>query len=176
MLQRFLQNKYSHLIILVLIICSVGILFFLIRTKFFVPESFYLKGHYRYNAVYDERLRSHILQSSERCLDCHFEKVYRFWKKGRHSSVECEICHDSGRQHVLKGGGLKVAIKVDRNKNACLICHQKVIGKPQDFPQIVLQRHYNQRKNKNKLCIDCHNPHYPMEITNGEKKRKRFFR
>ena len=85
------------------------------------------------------------------CGDCHQDK-HDVWEKAKHSTVSCENCHGPGVTHVEEG----VSPVVDISRESCGLCHNRVLARPKDFPQVDLKEHGGQS-----TCITCHNPHSP---------------
>lgn len=85
------------------------------------------------------------------CNACHEDK-HSVWVKSKHSGVSCENCHGPGTQHVTEGKSLTV----DTSRELCGLCHDNIVGRPKDFPQVDLSTHGGEA-----LCITCHNPHDP---------------
>ena len=49
---------------------------------------------------------------------------------------------------------------VDRGFALCARCHRKILGRPEQFPQVVLEQHV-QGPVQGAVCLDCHDPHSP---------------
>ena len=81
------------------------------------------------------------------CLECHYD-TYKGMKN--HSSVNCEACHGSGKEHTLRRS--EESIKIERSRNACLKCHLDIPGRS------VIDT-VNESHNQGILCVVCHNPH-----------------
>lgn len=83
------------------------------------------------------------------CNDCHEDK-YSIWVESQHGTVICETCHGPGRDHLDKGASLTI----DASREFCGLCHNRVLGRPNGFPQVDLGQHGGQS-----ACITCHDPH-----------------
>ncbi len=88
----------------------------------------------------------------QRCNDCHQDK-HSTWKQSSHSTTNCETCHGPGQAHVNQGA----SPVVDASRELCGLCHDRVLARPVDFPQVDLAEHGGQS-----ACITCHNPHDPQ--------------
>jgi len=86
------------------------------------------------------------------CNACH-EETHSLWAQSKHGGVSCENCHGPGKSHEEQG----TSLTVDTSRELCKLCHDKVVGRPKDFPQVDLTTHGGEA-----LCITCHNPHDPM--------------
>jgi hypothetical protein len=90
------------------------------------------------------------LQSST-CSDCH-QTEYGLWQKSNHKTVACENCHGSARDHVENN----TPITVDRSRELCGTCHERVVGRPSTFPQVDMNEMGGGAE-----CVTCHSPHDP---------------
>lgn len=87
-----------------------------------------------------------------KCNSCHADKT-AIWKQAEHKSVSCEDCHGPGEAHVEKA----VPLVVDKSRELCAQCHNNVVGRPADFPQVDVSSHGGSSQ-----CVTCHNPHDPL--------------
>ncbi|MBM2824547.1 MAG: hypothetical protein HW402_211 [Dehalococcoidales bacterium] len=85
------------------------------------------------------------------CTDCH-QSEYVIWEKGNHKTVACENCHGPARSH-LETGARPI---VDTSRQLCGTCHEKVVGRPANFPQVDMTEMGGQAN-----CVTCHSPHDP---------------
>ncbi len=126
---------------------------------FLVPRSYGLYGPYRYDNVPEQMaVREPRHAGAESCKSCHEEK----WAKraeGGHKVVSCEICHAPLGRHVANGA-VTAKMPVDRSFTLCARCHRKILGRPEKFPQVVLEQHVTE-KLEGGVCLDCHDPHSP---------------
>jgi predicted CXXCH cytochrome family protein len=86
------------------------------------------------------------------CRNCHAEK-YDTWNVSDHKTVSCEICHGPGETHTENGARLAV----NNSNQLCLSCHDTVLARPHDFPQVDATVHGRQA-----ACMSCHQPHSPL--------------
>ena len=86
------------------------------------------------------------------CNACH-EETHSLWAQSKHGGVSCENCHGPGKSHEEQG----TSLTVQPSRELCRLCHDKVVGRPKDFPQVDLATHGGEA-----FCITCHNPHDPM--------------
>ena len=150
----------EHIIRLLIVIMFVVVILFLVRW-FLIPQSFGRYGHYRGDNVKEQMDLPLVYLESAFCKDCH-EVQYNDWKDNGHSSVNCETCHGHWEIH---NGRVKTmtAIKSD---DTCTMCHQKLTGRPDSFPQIVsFSKHIEEQEVSEEdilNCLDCHDPHVPL--------------
>lgn len=55
-------------------------------------------------AVYDAFTKQHTYADavgSAKCKMCH-SKLYASWQAGKHTKIECEMCHGPGKDHAAK--------------------------------------------------------------------------
>jgi cytochrome c553 len=142
---------------------------------FFTADSFYKYGHYRGDSVAEIASDKPEFKGSAYCQSCHAE-VFAQWSKGVHHDtargklVQCEVCHgpaggrDAGGlfEHVATGvdhpASGKLSVPADSLK-LCPVCHEKIVGRPQAQPQVVIAEHAGTQQ-----CTSCHNPHSPKTI------------
>jgi DnaJ-class molecular chaperone len=101
------------------------------------------------NWVEKEKERKVSFVQSEVCRECHL-KVYRTWISGNHSSVECEVCHGYGAEHVKLR--TKESVIVEKSRDSCLICHKEIAGRT--AIKVVDEGH-----GSGVICTYCHDPH-----------------
>lgn len=145
-----------------LILLFAGISAFLLRSLF-VPKSFGRYGFYRGDAVKEEMAKPTHLGSADACRDCHSAE----WGKresGPHLTLACVSCHGPLDSHIAEGK--KVGeMKTQKQAELCLRCHQFLVSRPANFPQIDLEKHLELLgvEFSSEACFDCHNPHHPKE-------------
>ncbi|MHC4160194.1 MAG: hypothetical protein ACYSSO_14070 [Planctomycetota bacterium] len=94
---------------------------------------------------------SPLYADSSRCSECHQDK-HSVWMESKHSTVSCENCHGPATAHIETNASLIIVA----SRESCGLCHDQLLSKPSDFPQIDLDEHGGQLE-----CITCHNPHDP---------------
>ena len=102
------------------------------------------------------------LQGAAACGDCHDDRL-KALRAGAHKTVNCEVCHAPLGRHV-KDGDVVAPMNVERSFTLCARCHRRILGRPEKFPQVVLEQHVQQQgpaKLEGKVCLDCHDPHSP---------------
>ena len=153
-------KPWRHIISLLIIIVVLGAGFFLARALL-MPESFGRYGHYRGDNVKEQMSVPLVHMESAFCEDCH-ETQYGDWLANKHLTVNCEVCHGHWEIH---NGNLKT-MKVVKSDDACMICHQRLTGRPEDFPQVVsLVQHIEDKEEPAEgaeVCLSCHDPHKPL--------------
>jgi hypothetical protein len=153
------HSRHVFRIFLVLII-AIGA--FLLGRGFLVPDSYGRYGRYRYDNVKEQmavRPPSHAGPAA--CAECHAAQATKR-AAGAHKAVSCEVCHGPLGDHVTAG---KVTGKaqVQRTYTLCALCHRKIAGRPEKFPQVVLDQHVAMvgEKLEGAVCLSCHDPHSP---------------
>ncbi len=81
---------------------------------------------------------------------------------GPHQGLACEVCHGPVAEHVKDGKKVNAA-KVTVANDLCMSCHQKLIGRPEQFAQFSETLIYHKLLNvrERSLCRACHDPHEP---------------
>jgi len=126
---------------------------------FLVPKSYGLHGPYRHDNVAEQmNVRPPAHAGAAACGECH-DKQFARRAKGAHKTVSCEVCHVPLGMHV-KADGSVVAPAIDRSFTLCARCHRKILGRPEKFPQVVLEQHVGGPP-EGKVCLQCHDPHSP---------------
>ena len=122
-----------------------------------VPESFGKYGHYRADSLTEnENLEIHYA-GHKACFDCH-QDVEDAKVLDVHKEIRCEICHGPGQKHVLSAEAAD--INKPGGREFCGSCHSRNPARnPEVIHQVDLEEH-----NKEKNCIECHNPHQPWAM------------
>jgi hypothetical protein len=131
---------------------------------FLVPRSFGLHGPYRFDNVAEQMaVRPPQHGGVQSCAPCHAANVEKR-QAGAHRTVSCEVCHAPLALHV-GGGKRSAAMPIDTSFTLCARCHRKILGRPEKFPQVVLDSHVHDQGApgpvQGRVCLDCHDPHSP---------------
>ena len=95
------------------------------------------------------------------CASCHAPESSKLLA-APHQSIGCQSCHGPLLDHTTaataaatSGSGvvLAAAVIATPTEEACLRCHQAVLGRPGTLKQIVTSQHYVTQ------CLECHDPH-----------------
>ena len=144
---------------LLLVLAAVA---FVVVRHFAIPESFGMYGHYRFDSVREHAGKALVHGAPGVCRECHQEQAEAL-AEGGHSSVSCEVCHaplDTAfdeDQHAPR-------MKVQESLKLCGWCHQRLVARPKDFPQVVLEEHVTAGGMEliEGVCLECHDdPHNP---------------
>ena len=159
------MKHYSHIIRFAVILVLAGIGFLLVRS-FLVPDSFGIHGTYKYGFHRGESDKEQealpaLFRGADKCAQCH-EEQNKSIMTGGHKEVTCEACHGVWQAHNSK---TKSVVKKDVSAEACMLCHQKLDARPNDFPQIeTFEKHMKDQEQEMEAgisCIDCHSAHEP---------------
>jgi hypothetical protein len=151
--------EHARHVFRVALVLFVVIAAFLLGRGFLVPRSYGVFGPYRADNVAEQmtaRAPAHGGVAS--CAACHKDEAKRR-EAGAHRSVSCEVCHGPLLRHVV-GGEVKGPPLVDRSFSLCARCHRRILGRPEKFPQVILEQHVTQ-KLEGAVCLECHDPHSP---------------
>lgn len=136
---------------------AVFVFLFLVARYLLVPDSFYEKGHYRFNSVSDNQNKELHYGGKDLCSECH-EEYLGYLQSDLHADLSCETCHGPGLAHSELEDA--ASITIDREREFCGLCHSKNASrKAKVVTQVDLSDH-----NIGQKCIECHNPHIPWEI------------
>ncbi len=143
----------------VLFVLLLAIVVFVVGRTLLIPKSYGLYGPYRFDNVAEQAsVREPVHMGAASCADCHAERA-KAHAAGAHKVVSCEICHGPLGKHV-KDKQVIAKATVPQSFTLCARCHQKVLGRPEKFPQVVLSQHVQSRL-EGKVCFECHDPHSP---------------
>ncbi len=155
--------EHARHVFRVLFVLVLALVAFVLGRSLLVPKSYAMYGPYRFDNVAEQaNIRAPRHAGAAACAECHDEKA-KPHAAGVHKRVSCEICHGPLAIHV-KDGELVAPMPVDRSFTLCARCHRKILGRPEKFPQVVLDQHVQQMgqaKLEGKVCLDCHDPHSP---------------
>lgn len=145
-----------------MLVVVIGVLFVLVR-HFVYPASFGQYGHYRYDSVAEYRVLSPLHGAPGACADCHDEEAEAH-AGGPHVSVSCEVCHGPLGNHI-RGDEHVAPMPVQRSIKLCGMCHQYLLARPKEFPQVVLADHVIEKGGEmsEAACLECHDAHNPSE-------------
>lgn len=176
------SKDVRHLWVLAGVLLMVGLGYAGIR-KLVTPPTWGQFGHYRGSAVEQLGNLKQTLVARDTCAGCH-TAIAEKMGKGKHAKVHCQDCHGNPVDHVtacqLAAEATKAAgndptqvhcahdnLKPTALKPICLHCHQKTVGRPEKFPQIVFEEHMTDQGPKdaksNNVCFECHSGHDPSE-------------
>lgn len=149
------MQDIKHIIRCIILLIILFIVLIIGKT-FLTPKSFGQYGNYRGDSVKRISEIPVKFKGSDSCssAECHKDN-YKTWQEGIHSVVNCETCHGPGNAHTQNPENVDMVIP----EEPCLVCHQKITGRPGDFPQVEPKSHYG---DKNKSCVECHNAHSPI--------------
>jgi hypothetical protein len=151
--------EHARHVFRVALVLIVAIAAVLIGRGFLVPHSYGTFGPYRADNVAEQmRARTPAHAGAASCTPCHQAKAAAH-DAGSHRTVSCEVCHAPLLRHVA-GGKVTGPMAVDKAFTLCARCHRKIQGRPDKFPQVVLEQHVT-TKLEGPVCLECHDPHSP---------------
>ncbi len=155
--------EHARHVFRVLFVLILALVAFVLGRTLLVPKSYGMYGPYRFDNVAEQAsVRAPVHGGAASCGECHDDKA-RQHAGGAHQRVSCEICHGPLGRHV-RDGELVADMPIDRSFTLCGRCHRKILGRPEKFPQVVLEQHVQQMgpaKLEGKVCLECHDPHSP---------------
>ncbi len=155
--------EHARHVFRILFVLLVLVVVVVVGRTLLVPKSYGMYGPYRFDNVAEQaRARPPLHGGAASCGDCHDDRAKKV-AGGVHASVSCEICHGPLGLHV-KDGDVVAKMAIDRSFTLCARCHRKIDGRPEKFPQVVLEQHVRQQgpvKLEGKVCLECHDPHSP---------------
>lgn len=151
--------EHARHVFRVLLVLILGVTGVILGRALLVPKSYGIYGPYRAdNVVEQAKIRAPRHAGPESCAGCH-AKQSQARAAGKHKGVSCEVCHAPLSVHV-SGGAVKGKMPVDRSYQLCARCHRKIAGRPEKFPQVVLDQHVPAALEAG-VCLQCHEPHSP---------------
>jgi cytochrome c553 len=150
-------KKIPKHIVRLLLLLGIFLLAGLIARNWLVDPSFYKFGHYRADVVSELAAPLPLFKGAEYCRSCHDEKQYDT-SAGKHTGVQCEVCHGTSREHP-DGGSMVLPSETVR---LCSSCHEEMPARPARQPQVVTAKHPSADEVTSR-CQLCHNPHLPQE-------------
>ena len=130
----------------------IGIM--LVLVHYLTPDSWNEYGFYRGKALEEIADQTPRYMQKETCAMCH-DSIAEFKNQGRHISLQCEICHGEGHQHVDDPEANQMEINGDMS--LCLRCHLINPARPEDVIKQIDPVEHGEGED----CITCHNPHQP---------------
>lgn len=102
------------------------------------------------------------------CAQCH-ETEHFPWSVAQHRAVTCDSCHGPLAEHAATAPtepSGRIAIEAPP-EGLCALCHEMAPGRPAEFAQVDLTRHY-----AGAPCLGCHDSHSasavrPHDITHA---------
>lgn len=151
--------EHARHVFRVLLVLVVALTAFVLGRALLVPKSYGLYGAYRAdNVVEQAKVREPRHAGPDSCAACHAKEVQKR-AAGAHKAVGCEVCHAPLATHV-RAGVIEAQMPVDRSWQLCARCHRKIAGRPEKFPQVVIDQHVPAALEAG-VCIQCHDPHSP---------------
>jgi hypothetical protein len=132
---------------------AAGVLLFVVARGLLVPASFGVYGHFRADALLDNRARPLAFAGRAACSDCHGD-VVELRVGSKHAKVGCEACHGALGRHA--GDPEAMTPEKPDGARVCLVCHLANVAKPRSFPQVDPAEHGDGQG-----CGGCHKPHHP---------------
>ena len=157
--------EHARHVLRALFVLLLALVAFVLGRSLLVPKSYGLYGPYRFDNVAEQAaVRPPLHGGAAACADCHDDR-FKAVAAGAHKKVSCEICHAPLGRHV-KDGDVIAAMNVERSFTLCARCHRRILGRPEKFPQVVLDQHVHEQKDpqaklEGKICLECHDPHSP---------------
>ncbi len=143
-------------------VLGIGLAVALLARCHAVPESFGERGFYRGDARREAMVaRTPRLQGSDSCVECH-KMQSKTNAKDVHRTVQCEDCHGPGDAHVKDPKSENIV--VNRERDACLVCHRMLSARPGPFAQVAWKDHFKGMgvTDEKTPCISCHDAHEPL--------------
>jgi hypothetical protein len=153
------RHAFRALLVLLVVVVAVSL-----GRGFLRPRSYGQFGSYRADNVGEQmRIRPPQHGGVASCAGCHGAQAEKR-AAGSHKTVSCEVCHGPLAIHASAGKRI-AAMPVDPSFTLCARCHRKILGRPETFPQVVLDQHVGDQGGalpvQGRACLDCHDPHSP---------------
>jgi len=145
------------------VLILLGVIGFLVIKWLATPSSWNFQVWYRGDALAELAEKEPVFGGNASCNDCH-EDVVELALSAPHKALSCEACHGPSVKHVRDGQKIAEAVVVSHSSWQCLNCHEKLLGKSEDYPQfekVPSQRRIRKHKKlkEDVLCLKCHGPH-----------------
>ena len=152
----------KHIIRAVLLLVLIAVAFVLVR-HFLYPDTFGQYGHFRFSSVAEYEAQPLRHGAPGACDGCHDEQA-EVKAEGKHLEVSCEVCHGPLGSHVESDKKV-AAMPVNQSYELCGWCHQRLVARRDDFPQVVLTDHVIEQgaEMSQAVCLECHDAHNPSE-------------
>ena len=152
----------KHIIRAVLLVILIVVVFIFMR-HFAIPESHGRYGSYRFDSVAEHMAQPPVHGAPGGCVECHEEEA-EIVSNGTHGTVSCEVCHAPYDKHVQDDEWV-AEMPVDRSNAICGRCHERLVARPTEFPQVVIRDHLTEVEAEfsEEVCQECHNAHNPSE-------------
>jgi cytochrome c553 len=151
-----LKNLPIHIVRLIFLLVFFMVL--ALGAKVYLTDpSFYQYGHYRADAIPELAAGEPLFRGAEYCKTCHDESQ-KDTSKGAHKTVQCEVCHGTGRNHPEDD---RMLVPTDTIR-LCSTCHEAMPSRPDTQPQIVVGEHPSHEDGSSQ-CHSCHDPHSPAD-------------
>jgi hypothetical protein len=151
--------EHARHVFRVALVLLVALAAVLIGRGFLVPRSYGTFGAYRSDNVAEQmRARPPAHGGAASCTPCHKAKAEAH-DGGSHKSVSCEVCHGPLLLHVASGQ-VTGPMPIDKAFTLCARCHRRIQGRPDKFPQVILEQHVTSPL-EGAVCLECHDPHSP---------------
>lgn len=86
------------------------------------------------------------------CAGCHSVQVAAIAERS-HAGTDCQSCHGPRADHA-RTGSVTLTSTTAASPAACLVCHERVVGRPLAFPVVTAASHFGAAP-----CVLCHEPH-----------------
>lgn len=161
-------RAHIYRLIVLMVLALVG--FIAVKTVA-VPESWDSERWFRGDAAEELKHLPMRIGGNESCTGsaCHdddgprnHQDRYDSISGGSHQGLACENCHGPLSDHV-KDGRTVAQARMNSNNDLCLGCHQRLVGRPEQFAQFSETLLYHQLLNVTIIspCRACHDPHEP---------------
>lgn len=169
-----MQSSYNAHVKRLVVFFVIAALLGLVAKMIATPRSFGKYGHYRGDAVMDERDREVRHMTNDSCLACH-PYIKEMHLGGIHKTVSCEFCHGPYADHVKDGKKIAtLPIKHGEEiKPLCLRCHNRIIrARPKEYIKMISMPQHLEEKHvrTDHVCDQCHNVHAPMMYVNAARE------
>jgi hypothetical protein len=157
------KRRHSKHIFRVFILLGLVFAVLLVVRYLLIPPGWGEHGNFRTGAVAEVISIEPMFGDEWSCRKCH-EGRWNERYKDTHATVPCESCHDALATHV-KDGKRVSEMAIHRSYELCARCHRQIQGRPESHPQVKIDEHLSEQGGSMSphACLDCHNPHSPMD-------------